>query len=184
MVTFKLTHIEFAAIATFLEAESIPGLDITTTLDDAQMLEARRQLQKHGYMVAGDRPDTWHVNDPLIDVTLTVVSSDRLVLVKDIPGKRSMQFCLDQDHITAVVVLDDGVVLVLLEDRLQMAAEAISFLRNTEDGVVAAASVVGGKVVKGLRARTFKDKLLLDAGEQPLTPRNLLAFLQPLLGSS
>lgn len=182
MVTFKLTRIEFAAIATFLEAKSIPGLDIITKLDEAQFQEAQKQLQKHGYMVPGDGPNTWHMNDPLIDVMLTVVSPDRLVLVKDIQGKRSMQFCLDQDHITAVVVLEDSVVLILLEERLQIATEAISFLRNTEDGVVATAFVVKGKVVKGQRARTFKENLRLEAGEQPLTSKNLMAFLHPVLG--
>jgi hypothetical protein len=182
METFKLTHIEFSAIATFLEADSIPGLDVATKLDNAQMLDARMQLQKHGFMLAGDQPDTWHIHEPLVDVMLTIVSPDRLVLVKDIPGKRSMQFFLDEDHVAAVVVLKDGVVVVQLEDRLQIAAEAIEFLRKTEDGIVAVTSVVEGKVVKGQRARTFKETLRLDAGEQPLTPNSLMAFLQPVIG--
>lgn len=182
MLTYLLTHVEFAAVAIFLNAESCPGLAIDLkVIGGAELQAGHSQLRENGHMIPAERPNTWHLSEPLMYAVLTVVRPNHLVLVRDLAGKRSMQFCLDDNNITAVLLLEDSVVLLVIENSDELIEEAIRFLNKTPEGQISVANVINGKLCPGFRVKTAISEMLNESGPQKLTRSNLKSFLKPIL---
>ena len=174
MKKYNLTNDEFAAIAIFLHAQSIPGLAFDLTeLDDQRLLAAQEQLRANGHMVAGDRQGTWHLDEDLMLLVLTVVQPSHLILIQDLTGKRSMQFSLDQGNISAVVSLKAAVVIAEIESIDDVAKRSIEFLSGAPRGRVSVAAVKEGKLFQGTRYEITETEIEHPAGKDVLSAKTL-----------
>ncbi|MEM9827420.1 MAG: hypothetical protein AAF958_12560 [Planctomycetota bacterium] len=185
----KLSDDEFAAIAIFLHAQKVPGLDLDLTrFNDAQIQKAQAKLKQAGHMVPGDRPGTWHLDEQLMLQVLTVVQPKHLVLVQDLVGKRSMQFSIDQKNITAVICIEGGFIVADVKNLSALSKHAIEFLDGSRKARVAFAKVDGNQLAKGSKVEVTNGVLekvsadLESSGDNRLTPERLYKVVVKRLG--
>ncbi len=147
MAYYKLTKLEFRAVAVFLNATDIPGLAMEIGgFEDTDYAFALSKLQKNGLMVSGERKNTWHIDETLILAMTAVVAPNHVVMVRDVPRKRSILFFILDNQITEVVVSDKYVGVAEHFGLSDIATQSLKFLEGCQLGQVAVASVQDNKL--------------------------------------
>lgn len=178
--SFRLTPVEFAALAIFLHAKSIPGLAVDLTgFDQRQVVVALDSLTEKGLMTAGEQPGTKHIDEDLLDIMTVIVAPQQVVLAHDIVGKRSIQFFVVADGIAAAVVTDKEVVVSKLAEMRDIAEQTVVFLGDTAKGRIASAVVKDDKLGHGRKAEVAGGKLRSELGTEPLNTDTVAGFLFP-----
>jgi hypothetical protein len=159
MKHFKLTVLEFRALANFLNATHIPGLavEIGQITEDEYFL-ALNSLQKHHLLTPGERKGTWHFDEDLLLLMTTVVSPEYIVLAQDISDHKSILFYMFQKSITEIVVTDEYVLIAGHTNTQQIAEQVIQFLADSKKSQIAIAKVTGNKLTDGRRLQVENKK--------------------------
>jgi len=156
MLVFELQIDEFVALATIMHGSCIPGVNLEFgKASAADIATANLQLVKKGLAHQSGVDETIKYAPGLIDAVLTVVDPQKAILVRDVANERSIQFCKSEQQTTSVLVLEQQkVVLCTLTNDREIAEQAIAFLNETADGLIAIATVENSEIVPKAGVKT------------------------------
>lgn len=163
MKHFKLTVLEFRALANFLNATQIPGLAVEIGLiTEDEYSHALNSLQKHHLLTPGERKGTWHFDEDLLLLMATVVSPEYIVLAQDISAHKSILFYIFKKSITEVVVTEQYILIAEHTNTHQIAEQTIQFLADSKTSQIAIAKVTDNKLTDGRRLQIEGKKISIE----------------------
>lgn len=144
MKVFKLELDELAALVGFLNARKLVGMDesLFSAFTEANLPHLVAKLNAHGWLLPGDRPETWHMNEELMATLAVAVSPHFAVLARSKALGKSIVFYRADDDIVEIVVTEDEQALVARLDGVdELAAHVEEFLRDARPGDIGVARV-------------------------------------------
>jgi hypothetical protein len=153
MKSFTLEIDELAALVGFLNAKKLVGLDesLFRAFSEQNVPRLVALLSAHGWMVPGERPETWHFNEDLMQALAVAVAPQFAVLARDPAARQSIVFYVADDEITEIVVTDAQAVVASLDGLDELAAQVMTFLHDARPGELLVARVKGDGFDAGRR---------------------------------
>lgn len=178
---------ELAALVGFLNAKKLVGLDegLFRSISEENLPRQMAKLQAHGWLVPAERPETWHMNEDLMQALAVAVAPQVAALARSQALRKSVVFYLADNEITEIVVTDDKAVVAKLTELDQMAAHVTELLRDAWPGELLVARVKGQGFDAGRRATvdasgtlSAKTPGLLPEEKNAWSQENVAAFLR------
>ena len=178
MGSFKLSKVELAVVLNYIHATKIPGVKLNLpAVDEKVLLKGNSSLLKRKLLTKAKQPNTFHLNQELLDAAIGIAISAQLVLVRVEPEGPSIQFGVTQKLASSIVVTPDETVLCSLKSIDEIASVSIRFI-NKSDAKIAIASLVKEELVADGKASVEKGSLLANNQSTPLTEEALSEILR------
>ena len=178
MESFKLSKIELAVVLNYIHATKIPGVKLDLPVVDKEvLLEGNRSLLARKLLIRAKQPNTFHLNQELLDAAIAIAIPTELVLVRVEPKGQSIQFGVTRELASSIVVTSDAILLSGLKSIDEIGSESIRFLKKS-DAKIAIASLVNEKLAPSGRATVVNGLLNADSQSAPLTGDALSEYLR------
>jgi hypothetical protein len=153
MKMLTLEFDEFAAVIGFLNATKLVGMDegLIQSFSEVDVNRVMAKLEKNGWLSTADSPNTWHIDEHLMQCLAVAIAPHFAVLARSKPHRKSILFYIALDEITEIVVTDKNVVVVELENVGELAKQVFEFLDRLKPCEVVVARVKADKLDSGHR---------------------------------
>jgi len=184
MAYFKLTILEFRALAVFMNASTIPGLALKIGgFEESEYELVKSELQKHGLLIPAERKSTWHIEETLMLAMTAVVNPEFVVMVRDLPRKASILFYILDDLVTEIVVTAQHVGVSECSGLKAIAEHALQFLDGSSFGQVAVAHVQDSRLEGGAHIEIKENTIALSSTVTTVrSPQAVECFIRNTIG--